>query len=112
MYLSTKLKPSENSDIEERRVLGIVRGNSVKAKNTGRDYTQKVRSIFGGELKQYTDLLQKTREEAIENMKEDARSLNADGILDVTFETSKASAKGTEVNVVGTAVELEGDYIE
>ena len=92
-------------DIEE--VLGLVRGNTVRAKNIGRDFTQGIRNIFGGELKSYSDLLTDAREEAIERMQEEAEKLGADAIINVKFMTSKITQGGAEILAYGTAVKLK-----
>ena len=68
-------------EIEES--LGIARGNTVKARNVGRDITQSIRNITGGELKAYSELLTDARDEALERMVEDAERLGADAVVNV-----------------------------
>jgi len=60
---------------EVEQVLGMVRGNTVEAKNAGRDLTQSIRNFFGGELKAYTDLLTKSREKSIQEAKKRSRRI-------------------------------------
>jgi uncharacterized protein YbjQ (UPF0145 family) len=93
-------------DISE--TLGIARGNTVKARNVGRDLTQSIRNITGGELKAYSELLTEARDEALDRMVADAReNLNADAVVNVRMESSQISKGGSEVIAYGTAVDLE-----
>ena len=86
--------------------VGIARGNTVEARNVGRDITQSLRNITGGELKAYSELLTKARDEALERMVEDAEGLGADAVVNVRFETSEVTNGGAEVIAYGTAVRL------
>jgi len=92
-------------DTEE--ALGIARGNTVKARNVGRDITQSIRNITGGELKAYSELLTSARDEALERMVEDAQSMNADAVVNVRLESSEIANGGSEVIAYGTAVHLD-----
>lgn len=87
--------------------LGLVQGSSVRAKHVGRDIMAGLKNIFGGELKGYTELLQESRDEAIERMKEQARSVGANAVLNVRFSTSSIAQGAAEIYVFGTAVVLE-----
>jgi uncharacterized protein YbjQ (UPF0145 family) len=89
------------------RTLGIARGNTVKARNVGRDITQSIRNITGGELKAYSELLTDARDEALDRMKQDAESMDADAVVNVRMETSEIANGSSEVIAYGTAVELE-----
>ena len=91
-------------EIEES--LGIARGNTVKARNVGRDITQSIRNITGGELKAYSELLTDARDEALERMSEDAERLGADAVVNVRMESSEIANGGSEVIAYGTAVRL------
>jgi uncharacterized protein YbjQ (UPF0145 family) len=86
--------------------LGIVRGNSVRAKWFGADIGAALKNIVGGELNQYMHLMEDAREKAIERMIEDAKKLNADGIVNIRFATSQISQGAAEILVYGTAVKL------
>ena len=86
---------------------GIVSGSTVRAKHAGRDIMASVKNIFGGELKQYTELLEESRSEAIERMKAQAARLGANGIVNVRFSTSSVAAGASEIYVYGTAVLVE-----
>ncbi|TMT87353.1 YbjQ family protein [Haloterrigena sp. H1] len=92
-------------DVQES--LGIARGNTVKARNIGRDITQSIRNITGGELKAYSELLTDARDEAISRMEADARSMGADAIVNVRLESSEIANGGSEVIAYGTAVRLD-----
>ena len=91
-------------EIEES--LGIARGNTVEARNIGRDVTQALRNVKGGELKAYSQLLAKARDEAIERMEQEAESMGADAVVNVRLETSTVVKGGAEVIAYGTAVTL------
>jgi uncharacterized protein YbjQ (UPF0145 family) len=92
-------------DIDES--LGLVRGNTVEARNVGRDITQSLRNLAGGELTAYSELLSKARDEAISRMVEDAQSLGAEAVVNVRLETSEIANGGAEVIAYGTAVTFE-----
>jgi uncharacterized protein YbjQ (UPF0145 family) len=94
-------------DHEVVETLGIARGNTVKARNVGRDITQSIRNITGGELKAYSELLTDARDEALERMVEDAQSLGADAVVNVRLESSEIANGGSEVIAYGTAVRLQ-----
>ncbi len=92
-------------DIEES--LGIARGNTVEARNVGRDITQSIRNLTGGELKGYSELLTKARNEALSRMESEAESMGADAVVNVRLETSGIVDGGAEVIAYGTAVRLK-----
>ncbi|MCU4741739.1 YbjQ family protein [Natronoglomus mannanivorans] len=94
-------------DREAVEVLGIARGNTVEARNVGRDITQGIRNVFGGELKAYSELLSKARDEAISRMESDAEAMGADAVVNVRLETSNITDGGSEVMAYGTAVRLQ-----
>lgn len=91
---------------EVAETLGVVRGNTVRARNAGRDLTQSLRNIAGGELKGYTELLTDAREEALDRMTEEAEALGADAVVNVRFTTSGIADTGAEILAYGTAVRL------
>lgn len=101
--VNTETIPGEEVD----EVLGIARGNTVEARNVGRDITQSIRNLAGGELKAYSELLTKARDEALSRMEEDARSMGADAVVNVRMETSSIANAGSEVIAYGTAVTLK-----
>ena len=87
--------------------LGLVQGSSVRAKHVGRDLMAGLKNIFGGELKGYTELLQESREEAIERMTTQAQTVGANAVLNVRFSTSSIAQGAAEIFAYGTAVILE-----
>lgn len=87
--------------------LGLVQGSSVRAKHVGRDIMAGLKNIFGGELKGYTELLQESREEAMNRMTEQAKAAGANAVLNVRFSTSSVTAGAAELFAYGTAVILE-----
>lgn len=96
--------------IPGRRVvehLGLVQGSSVRAKHVGRDIMAGLKNIFGGELRGYTELLQESREEAMQRLQEQAEAVGANAILNVRFSTSSVAQGAAEIYVYGTAVILE-----
>jgi len=87
--------------------LGLVRGNVVRSRFIGRDIVAGFRMIVGGEIHEYTKLLAESREQAFDRMVEQARSLGADAVIGVRFETTDAGqGQATEVLAYGTAVKL------
>ncbi|MBR9869456.1 MAG: YbjQ family protein [Oceanospirillales bacterium] len=92
---------------EVKTHLGLVQGSSVRAKHVGRDIMAGLKNIFGGELKGYTELLQESREEAMERMTQQAQSIGANAILNVRFSTSSVAQGAAEIYVYGSAVILE-----
>lgn len=88
-------------------VLGVVRGNSVRAKNVGRDITQGIRNLFGGELPQYGQLLADTRDQAEYRLRAAATEVGADAVVTMRIETSEIGGAAAEIHAYGTAVRLE-----
>ena len=87
--------------------LGLVRGNVVRSRFIGRDIVAGLRMIVGGEIHEYTKLLAESREQALDRMIEHARSLSADAVIGMRFETTDAGqGQATEVLAYGTAVKL------
>jgi uncharacterized protein YbjQ (UPF0145 family) len=91
------------------RHLGLVSGNTVRAKFFMRDIMAGLKQIIGGELKGYTELLQEARTEATGRMVEQARSLGANGVIQVRFSTSSLLQGAVEMYAYGTAVCLEDE---
>ena len=86
--------------------LGLVQGSSVRTKHAGRDIMAGIKNIFGGELEGYTELLQESRDEAIERMTRQAEAAGANAVLNVRFSTSSIAQGAAEVYAYGTAVTL------
>lgn len=87
--------------------LGIVQGSTVRAKHVGKDFLSGIKNIFGGELGAYTELLEESRQEAIQRMKQQAAAKGANAVLNVRFTTSTISAGAAEILAYGTAVVLQ-----
>ena len=92
---------------ETTEVLGVARGNTVEARNIGRDFTQSLRNVVGGEMKAYSELLSKARDEAIARAEADAEEMGADALVNLRLDTSAVVEGGAEVVAYGTAVRLE-----
>jgi len=88
-------------------VLGIVQGNTVRAKHAGRDIAASFKNLVGGELKGYTELLTESRREALQRMLGQAQQLNANAVVNVRFTTSSVTAGASEMYAYGTAVTVE-----
>lgn len=86
---------------------GIVSGSTVRAKHFGKDFLAGLKNIVGGELKQYTELLQESRRDALERMVQQARQLGANAVVNVRFATSAVASGAAELYVYGTAVRIE-----
>ena len=91
---------------EIKETLGMVKGSTIRAKHIGKDIIAGLRSIVGGEIKEYTESLNEARGEAIRRMISEAKGLDADAILEVRFTTSQVMAGAAELLVYGTAVRL------
>ena len=94
-------------DRETSKVLGLVRGNSVRARHIGRDILAGLRNIVGGELGDYTKLLGESREQALDRMAEQAVGLGANAVVGARFSTSMVASGAAELLAYGTAVVLD-----
>jgi uncharacterized protein YbjQ (UPF0145 family) len=86
------------------RTLGLVRGNTVRARHIGRDIVALLRNLVGGEVAEYTKLLAEAREQALDRMVAEARSLGADAVVEVRFSTAQIMPSADELLAYGTAV--------
>ncbi|MCK4778122.1 MAG: YbjQ family protein [Actinomycetia bacterium] len=89
-----------------KETIGLVKGNTIRAKHIGKDIVAGLRNIVGGEIKEYTEALNEAREEATKRMVKNADELGADAIVAVRFTTSQVMAGAAELLVYGTAVKL------
>jgi uncharacterized protein YbjQ (UPF0145 family) len=87
-----------------QRTLGLVQGNTVRAKHVGRDIAASFKNLVGGELKGYTELLTESRREAMQRMLAQAQQLGANAVVNVRFSTSSITAGASELYAYGTAV--------
>ena len=86
------------------RVLGLVQGNTIRAKHAGKDIMAGFKNLVGGELKGYTELLTESRREAMSRMIAQANELGANCVLNVRFSTSAITQGAAELYAYGTAV--------
>jgi uncharacterized protein YbjQ (UPF0145 family) len=91
------------------RILGMVQGNSVRAKHVGRDIAASFKNLVGGELKGYTELLTESRRQALERMLAQAQQLGANAVINVRFSTSAITAGAAEMYAYGTAVTISAE---
>lgn len=87
--------------------LDVVYGSTVRSKHAGRDFMAGLKNIVGGELKGYTELLEESRQEAMQRMIEKARGLGANAVVGIRFSTSNIAQGASELFVYGTAVRVE-----
>ena len=87
--------------------LGMVQGNTVRAKHVGRDILAGLKNIVGGELHAYTELLTESRQQSTDRMIAQATAMGANAVLNVRFSTSSVSAGASEIYVYGTAVVVQ-----
>ena len=91
---------------EITQILGVVRGNSVRARHVGRDIIASVKNLIGGEISEYAKLQAETREMANRRMMGQAQSLGADAVVNIRYTTSMIAAGASEILAYGTAVKL------
>jgi uncharacterized protein YbjQ (UPF0145 family) len=87
--------------------LGLVRGNTIRARHIGKDILASLRNLVGGEVTEYTKLLGESREQALDRMLEEAGKLGANAIVGIRFSTSEVAAHAAEILAYGTAVVVE-----
>ena len=103
MILSTTENIPKREIVE---ILGIARGSTIRARNVGRDIFAGLKNIVGGEITEYTKLQAQSREQAMQRMIDDAKTLNADAIINIRFTTSMVMQGASEILAYGTAVKL------
>ena len=89
------------------KILGVVKGSTVRARNVGRDIGAGLKSIIGGEVKTYTNMTINARDEAYNRMINQALDMKADAIIGVRFTTSMIMAGASEMLAFGTAVKID-----
>ncbi len=95
----------EGKDTAE--VLGMVRGNAVRARGIGYDFMAGIKNITGGAVSEYSSLLSDTREEATAQLISEAQALGADAIVATRYNTSSVGQGFSEIFAYGTAVKLK-----
>ena len=99
----------ELSGLRVTKVLGLVRGSTIRARHIGRDLMAGLRTIVGGEVVEYTRLMAESREQALSRMTEEAEEQGANAIVATRFMTSMGMSGASELLVYGTAVVAESD---
>ncbi|MEJ6951984.1 YbjQ family protein [Natronospora cellulosivora (SeqCode)] len=105
-----KIKIVNSNEIAGHEIvetLGLVRGSTIRAKNVGQDILAGLRNIVGGEVKEYTKMINEAREQSIARMISEAESLGADAVINIRFTTSQVMQGASEILVYGTAVKLK-----
>ena len=87
--------------------LGMVKGNIVQSKNLGKDFMAGIKTIVGGEIKDYTDMLNQARQIAVKRMVDEANKLGADAVINVRYGSSSVMQGAAEVIAYGTAVKYK-----
>ena len=89
-----------------KEILGVVRGNTVRSRNLGRDFGAGLKSMIGGEIKTYSEMTSQSRDEAFNRMVNEAVELGADAIVGMKFMTSMVMQGASEMLAYGTAVKF------
>ncbi|MBQ6548076.1 MAG: heavy metal-binding domain-containing protein [Candidatus Methanomethylophilaceae archaeon] len=97
---------TENIPGKQYEILGIAKGNMIQTKNIGRDISQALKSVVGGELKNYVKMMNESRAIATKRMVEDAEAQGADAVVGMRYVTSMISAGAAEITAYGTAVKF------
>ena len=92
---------------KELETLGLVQGSTIQSKNIGRDITQGFKTLVGGELKAYTDIMNEARALATKRMVGEAEALGADGVVNIRYASSTVMQGAAEVIAYGTAVKFK-----
>lgn len=87
--------------------LGVATGSTIRARNIGRDIVAGLRTLVGGELPEYTEMMAHARNQALERMQQKAEEMGADAIVGVRFSTAMVMQGTAEVMAFGTAVKLK-----
>lgn len=97
----------EFADMDIMETLGIVRGNTIRARHVGKDILAGLRQLVGGEITEYTKMLAESREQALDRMITEAEKMGADGIVCMRFVTAAVMQGSAELLAYGTAVKLK-----
>ena len=93
---------------KEFEVLGLVKGTVVQSKNFGKDFMAGMKTIVGGEIRGYTEMLIEARQIAMKRMVDDAEGLGADAVVNIRYGSSAVMQGAAEVIAYGTAVKFKG----
>jgi uncharacterized protein YbjQ (UPF0145 family) len=91
---------------KELETLGLVKGSTIQSTNLGRDITQALKSLLGGELKTYNKMMNEARALATKRMAEEAEAMGADGVVNIRYASSSVMQSAAEVIAYGTAVKF------
>jgi uncharacterized protein YbjQ (UPF0145 family) len=91
------------------KALGLVRGNTIRARHIGKDISAAFKNIAGGEITDYTKMLAESREQAIDRLIEDAEALGATAVVGLRLTTSSVMQGAAEILAYGTGVLIEDD---
>jgi len=89
------------------KIIGIVKGNTIRARHLGKDILALFKNIVGGEIEEYTKLIGEAREQSLDRMKSEAQLLGANAVINVRFSTSYIMQNASEILAYGTAVMIE-----
>ncbi len=89
------------------KTIGLVKGNTIRARHLGKDIIAGLKNIVGGEIEEYTKLMAEAREQALDRMKAVAEEMGANAVIDLRFSTSYIMGMASEILVYGTAVVIE-----
>jgi uncharacterized protein YbjQ (UPF0145 family) len=92
---------------EIKKTVGLVRGNTIRARHLGRDIKAGLKNIVGGEITDYTKMMAESREQSLDRMIEEAEGLGANAIINIRFATSMVMQSAAEILAYGTAVVVE-----
>ena len=91
------------------KTIGLVKGNTIRARHIGKDIGAAFRGVIGGEITEYTKLIAESREQAIDRMVNEATSKGANAIINIRFATSQILSGAAELLAYGTAVVVEDE---
>jgi uncharacterized protein YbjQ (UPF0145 family) len=100
------LTTTETIPGQKTEILGVVFGNTVRSKHLGKDISAGLKSLVGGELQEYTEMLSDARKEALNRMVNSAVEMQADAVVNLRFTTSQTMSTAAELLAYGTAVRL------
>ncbi|MCM1088386.1 MAG: YbjQ family protein [Muribaculaceae bacterium] len=92
---------------KELEMLGLVKGSTIQSKNVGKDITQGFKTLVGGELKAYTEMMNEARTLATQRMVEEAQGLGADAVVNIRYASAAVMQGAAEVMAYGTAVKFK-----
>lgn len=92
---------------KEFETLGLVKGNIVQSKNLGKDFMAGIKTIVGGEITDYTEMLNQARQIAVKRMVDEAEALGADAVINIRYASASVMQGAAEVIAYGTAVKFK-----